>query len=295
MRATPAAVLRSSSGRTCMQPAEACPVKEARAPCAATRRWKSSTKSASRSGATAVSSTNDAGRSAPGAPMSSGRTARRSAAGLGERRRVLQPGRLRRAELAGERAQAGEPGARLVLAALVLDREHGLARRRRAAAPCAGRWRGWAPGAAASRSSSSTADGPVSRMATLASSAARSVANVSAAPTAPRRARVERHLDLGEQRQRALGAGQQPARLGSRREQLAQVVAGRAAPRLREAGGDRLAVPLADAARAPPRASPPPGRARPRSRSPPRRRRTSRPRRRRAPPETRSTLSLVSP
>ncbi len=55
-------------------------MKEARAPCDRTSTSNSATKSARRSGATAVSSTNDAGRSAPGAPISSGRAARRRAA-----------------------------------------------------------------------------------------------------------------------------------------------------------------------------------------------------------------------
>ena len=95
------------------------------------------------------------------------------------------------------------------------------------------------------RSRNSTADGPVSRMATLASSAARKRGERERRAHPARGARVEQHLQLGEQRERALRAGEQPAEVGLRGEQLAQVVAGGAAPRLREAGGDGLAVLLA--------------------------------------------------
>ena len=105
---------------------------------AATSAGSRSTKSASRSGATAVSSTNDAGRSAPGAPMSSGSTARRSAAASASAAGCSSQMTCAAPSAAGERAQPREAGARLVLVALVLDREHGRAPRRRAAGPCGG-------------------------------------------------------------------------------------------------------------------------------------------------------------
>ena len=244
MSATPAAVLRSSIGRRCRQPADAWPVKLARVPCAARMRWRSATKPARRSGATAVSSTKAAGRSAPGAPMSSGRTARRSAAASARACRLLQPDDLGGAERAGQRAQPRQAGERLVVVSLVLHREHGgvVAVQQRRHAAVLGQ-----VGSPAERREveeldrrrPGLEDGDVG----LERGAERREREGRAHP--PRRARVEQHLELREERQRALGPGEQPAEVGRGSQQLPEVVAGGAAARLRIAGGDGLAVLLA--------------------------------------------------
>ena len=220
-------------------------MKLARAPWAATTRCRSATKSARRSGATAVSSTKAAGRSAPGAPMSSGRTAAAQGRRLGEVRRLLepQPPARRRA-----RRPAPAAGARPASASSSLPWYSTVSM----ASSCAGEQAGHAPegrdvrGAAQRREVEELdrrgrrlEDREV-RLQPRAQGGERE-----RRAGAPGGTRVELHLELGEQRERALGAGQQPAQVGLRREQLAQVVAGRAAAGLREAGRDGLAVPLA--------------------------------------------------
>ena len=96
-----------------------------------------------------------------------------------------------------------------------------------------------------SRSRNSTAEGPVSRIATLASSAACRVAKVKAAPTR----RAGRGSSSTSSSVNSASVPSDPAssrpRLGSGVEELAQVVAGGAAARPRVVAGDGLAVLLA--------------------------------------------------
>ena len=177
--------------------------------------------------------------------MSSGSTARRRAAGLGERRGVLQPFQPDRAEVAGQRAQAVEPGARLVPAALVLDGEQrpllaGKQRRHAGEAGEVGRRPQRLEVEQLDRRRAGLEDGDVGLQGGAQGDEGQR------RPGARRRQQVERHLDLGEQRQRALGPGQQLAEVRLRLEQLTQVVAGRAAARLRGVLGDRPAIALAD-------------------------------------------------
>ena len=219
-------------------------MKLARAPCAATSCWKSATKSASRSGATAVSSTNDAGRSAPGAPMRSGRAARRRAAAS--------------ARSAGASSQTS-----------CVAPSSPASARRRARPASASSSLPWYSTVSIAASSPASSPAIRRKVATVGSAAQRPEVEeldrrrpgledgdvrlerraqggereCRAHP--PRGARVEQHLQLGEERERALRAGQQPAEVGLGSEQLAQVVAGGAAPRPRKSGGDGLAVLLA--------------------------------------------------
>ncbi len=163
---------------------------------------------------------------------------------LGEVGGLLEPDLLRGAELGGEHAQPREAGKRLVIAPLVLDGEHGRV--------VAGEQARHAPergdvGRPAQRREVEELDrgrrGLQDGEVRLERGAQGGERERRAHP--PRRARVEQHLQLGEERERALRAGEQPAEIGLRGQQFPQVVAGRAAPRLREPGGDGLAVPLA--------------------------------------------------
>ena len=149
------------------------------------------------------------------------------------------------------------------------------------------------------RSISSTADGPVVEDREVGLQRGAHAGEREGGQRPRRGTLVELHLDLGEQRERAFGAGQQAGEVGLGREQLGQVVARDAASRARKAGGeasaprrDRRAPPRsARASRAPPPARRAPaaqvvarGRARRRAGSPPA-----------STPRTRSSLSLVSP
>ena len=244
MSATPAAVLRSSIGRRCRQPADACPVKLARVPCA-------------REDALEVGDEAGQALRGDGGVFDEGRRALRAGRaheqrqhgapqrrGVGQGRRLLQPDDLGGAERAGQRAQPRQAGARLVVVSLVLDREHGgvVAVQQRRHAAVLGQ-----VGSPAERREveeldrgrPGLEDGDVG----LERGAERRERERRAHP--PRRARVEQHLELREERQRALGPGEQPAEVGRGREQLPEVVAGGAAARLRVAGGDGLAVLLA--------------------------------------------------
>ena len=156
----------------------------------------------------------------------------------------LEPGRPVGAELAGERPQAGEAGERLLLAALILDGEHrGVVaveqRRHTPERGDVGRPAQRGEVEELDRRRPGLEDGEVR----LQRGAERRERERRA--HAPGRARVEQHLQLGEQRERAFRAGEHPAKVRLGREELAQVVAGGAALRLREARGDGLAVLLA--------------------------------------------------
>ena len=163
---------------------------------------------------------------------------------LGQVGSLLEPGLLGGAELAGKRAQARQPGESLLCAALVLDGEHGggVAGQHRRHAPEArevGRPAQRREVEELDRRWAGLEDGDV-RLERRAQGGER---ERRAHPA--RGARVEQHLQLCEERERALRAGEQPAEVGLGGEQLAQVVAGGAAARLREAGRDGLPVLLA--------------------------------------------------
>ena len=257
MLATPPAVLRSRNGRRCRQPAEACPVKLARTPCEASKLWRS------------VTNAGQALRRHRGVLDERRRALRARRAheqrqygapqrgGVGQRVGVLQPDDLRCAERCRKRTQPSKPGVRLVVAALVLHREQsgvGPVEHCRQAAILR------EVGRAAQRREveelHSRRPGVEDRDVGLEGGLQRGERERRAHATC--RARVEQHLQLGEQRERALRAGQHAAQVGLRRRAVragcsrwCTVWSGESP--WRWARGTARAP-----ARGPPRASPPP-------------------------------------
>ena len=164
--------------------------------------------------------------------------------GVGQSLGLLQPHGLRGAQAAGERAEPREAGARLVVTALVLHREQrrvrALEQGGEAAVPLEVR-------RPAQRLQVEELDRRRRRLEDRDVGLERGAQGREGEgrADAARRALVQRHLKAGEEHERALRPGEEPAQVRLGREQLAQVVAGGAPARPREAAGDGLAVPLA--------------------------------------------------